>query len=71
MGEAEQHLSTVCKRFAKIVGDEELDQTSVSVARDPKKCIACGRCITVCNDVQTVNAINFVDRGIERSAAIA
>ena len=52
-------------RFAKIVGDEELDQTSVSVARDPKKCIACGRCITVCNDVQTVNAINFVDRGIE------
>jgi len=51
--------------YPAIYKDEPLDETSPSIVRDPKKCISCGRCITVCNEVQTVYAINFVDRGFD------
>ncbi|HUN65201.1 MAG TPA: NADH-dependent [FeFe] hydrogenase, group A6 [Bacteroidota bacterium] len=43
---------------------EELDTTSVSLVRDPNKCILCGRCIAVCQNVQTVSAIGLSQRGI-------
>ncbi len=52
-------------KYAKIQSNEDLDESSVSVIRDPNKCIQCGRCITVCNEIQTVNAINFIDRGFQ------
>ncbi len=42
-----------------------VDDTSLSIIRDVTKCIACGRCETVCNDIQTVYALTFSDRGIE------
>jgi iron-only hydrogenase group A len=41
-----------------------LDTTSVSITRDPNKCILCGRCIAVCQNVQTVSAIGLSQRGI-------
>ncbi len=34
------------------------DFSSPSVTRDPSKCIACNRCITACNDIQTVFALS-------------
>jgi iron-only hydrogenase group A len=40
------------------------DVTSPSLVRDPNKCILCGRCIAVCNTVQTVSAIGLSGRGI-------
>ncbi len=43
---------------------EMLDTTSVSITRDPNKCILCGRCIAVCQNVQTVSAIGLSQRGI-------
>jgi len=43
----------------------EIDATSPSVIRDPNKCIRCGRCTRVCNEIQTVGAIDFVNRGAE------
>jgi len=33
------------------------------IIRDPRKCIVCGRCIETCQNIQTVYAIEFVDRG--------
>ena len=42
-----------------------VDHSSLSIVRDVNKCIACGRCITVCNEVQTVYALTFADRGID------
>lgn len=47
-----------------ILTKKEADFSSPSIVRDPNKCIACGRCITVCNEVQTVYALTNSDRGI-------
>jgi len=40
-----------------------LDIASPSIARDPSKCILCGKCVRVCEEVQTVGAIDFIGRG--------
>jgi NADH-quinone oxidoreductase subunit G len=47
------------------------DYSSPSIIRDPNKCIACGRCITVCNEVQTVYALTYSDRGINSEVTTA
>jgi len=44
---------------------EPLDTTSLSLVRDPNKCILCGRCVAVCEEMQTVNAIEISMRGIK------
>lgn len=41
------------------------DESSLSLVRDPEKCILCGRCVTVCREVQGVNAIDFSGRGLK------
>lgn len=41
------------------------DLSSVSLLRDPEKCILCGRCVAVCSEMQTVKAIDFAGRGIK------
>ena len=41
----------------------ELDVSSPSILRDPDKCILCGRCVRVCEEVQGISAIDFVNRG--------
>ncbi len=50
--------------FVRTKKREMLDTTSVSITRDPNKCILCGRCIAVCQNVQTVSAIGLSQRGI-------
>lgn len=42
-----------------------MDDSTGSVVRNPSKCIKCRRCVDVCNDVQTVNALSFIKRGSE------
>lgn len=42
-----------------------IDDSSPSIIRDPNKCILCGRCVRVCMEVQSVGAIDFVNRGEE------
>ncbi|MBN1188207.1 MAG: iron hydrogenase small subunit [Dehalococcoidales bacterium] len=39
------------------------DETSVAIVRDPNKCVLCGRCIRICEEVQTVGALDFANRG--------
>jgi len=38
---------------------------SPSITRDTSKCILCRRCVTACNDIQEVGAINAQNRGFE------
>ncbi|WP_376774543.1 NADH-dependent [FeFe] hydrogenase, group A6 [Clostridium thailandense] len=40
-----------------------LDLSSTSIVRDAEKCILCGRCVSTCSNIQTVNAIGFANRG--------
>ena len=42
-----------------------LDCSSPSIIRDPNKCVLCGRCIRMCNEIQTVGVIDYAQRGPE------
>ncbi len=42
---------------------KEKDVSGPSIVRDPEKCILCGRCVRVCEEIQGVAAIDFVGRG--------
>ncbi|MBU1098847.1 MAG: [FeFe] hydrogenase, group A [Bacteroidetes bacterium] len=53
-------------REHKYVGEKKvhaIDISSASMERDPAKCILCGRCTRVCNEIQKVGAIDFTNRG--------
>jgi iron-only hydrogenase group A len=41
----------------------ETDATSASVVREPAKCILCGRCVRVCDEVQGVTNLSQQGRG--------
>lgn len=42
---------------------QKLDFSSPSIVRDPAKCILCGRCVRICDEVQSVSTFEFVKRG--------
>jgi NADH-quinone oxidoreductase subunit G len=44
---------------------QDIDSTSPAIIRDTSKCVLCGRCIRVCNEVQSVAAIEYMNRGPE------
>ena len=39
------------------------DVSGPSLVRDPEKCILCGKCVRICEEVQGVSAIDFIQRG--------
>lgn len=39
------------------------DISSPSIVRDAEKCILCGKCVRVCEEIQGVSAIDFIERG--------
>jgi iron-only hydrogenase group A len=41
------------------------DFSSPSIVRTPDKCILCGRCVRVCEEIQGVAAIDFTKRGFD------
>ncbi|MBR3402962.1 MAG: [Parasporobacterium sp.] len=41
------------------------DHSSPSIIRDPNKCILCGNCVRVCEEMEGIGAINFTKRGSE------
>lgn len=50
-------------RFEGEVIKFPIDDTSLSIIRDPNKCILCKRCETVCLNVQTVGTLTDIGRG--------
>jgi NADH-quinone oxidoreductase subunit G len=51
--------------------DHTKDTSSYSLVRDPNKCILCRRCVTMCNEVQSVGVYSAVDRGFDTSIKTA
>ena len=51
------------RRFPVTRKKKPLDISSPSISRDPDKCILCGKCVRVCEEVQSVACIDFVKRG--------
>ena len=50
-------------RFADTRPHYDIDNTSPAVVRDPNKCILCGDCVRVCEEVQGMGILNFAFRG--------
>jgi NADP-reducing hydrogenase subunit HndD len=55
----------------RIVPDLPIDDTTHAIVLDPRKCITCGRCIQVCQQIQDVWALSFVERGFDTRIAPA
>jgi len=60
-------VSTV--RFEKKKNVKPIDTSSLSILRDPNKCVLCGDCVRMCNEIQEVGAIHFAFRGSETQVA--
>ena len=58
-------------RFNNTSENREIDNSSVCIVRDKSKCILCGDCVRVCEEVQNVGAIDFVKRGSKMSVGTA
>ena len=52
-------------RFADTRPQYEKDESSTALVRDPNKCILCGDCVRVCEEMQGVGILNFAHRGSE------
>jgi iron-only hydrogenase group A len=51
------------RRFYGNKNKYKTDPSSASLLRDPAKCILCGRCIRICEEVQAITALDFIGRG--------
>jgi len=58
-----EELNVRERRISGAVHKYKLDVSSPSIVRDPAKCILCGRCVRVCEEIEGVSAIDFVGRG--------
>ena len=50
-------------RFKNREAKYPIDESSPAIVRNPNKCILCGDCVRMCDNVQSVNAIDFAYRG--------
>ncbi|MGM9999177.1 MAG: NADH-dependent [FeFe] hydrogenase, group A6 [Candidatus Bruticola sp.] len=48
-----------------------IDNLSPSIVRDSSKCILCGRCVSVCRNVQGIGVLDFTNRGFKTEVAPA
>ncbi len=58
-------------RFPNTASKTERDQSSPCIVKDQSKCILCGDCVRVCNEVQNVGAIDFAHRGSKMTISTA
>ena len=57
--------------YEKIVRDLPKDDSTGNIVLEPRKCINCGRCVDVCQNVQDVWALTFLQRGFNTRMAPA
>lgn len=57
--------------YEQIVREIEPDTSTPSIVLNPEKCVSCGRCVKVCQGLQDVWALEFLDRGDQMRMAPA
>ncbi len=58
-------------RFPNSAEKPDLDASSLAITRDRNKCILCGDCVRMCDEIQNVGAIDFISRGSKMSVGPA
>lgn len=58
-------------RFPNTAEAPNVDDSSPCITRDANKCILCGDCVRMCNEVQNVGAIDFAHRGSKMTISTA
>ncbi|MDD3586648.1 MAG: [FeFe] hydrogenase, group A, partial [Thermoguttaceae bacterium] len=58
-----EELGVRSRRYSGQKSAEKLDFSGASIVRDTGKCILCGRCVRVCEEIQTVSCLDFIHRG--------
>ncbi len=58
-------------RFPNTAQEPKLDESSVCITKDQNKCILCGDCVRMCNEIQDVGAIDFAHRGSKMTISTA
>ncbi|MDD2709119.1 MAG: NADH-dependent [FeFe] hydrogenase, group A6 [Verrucomicrobiae bacterium] len=51
--------------FPQYLADIPADNSTKSLVLEPRKCISCGRCVHVCQQMQNVWALSFLERGFD------
>lgn len=49
----------------------KIDKSSPAVIRDPAKCILCGRCVRICEEIMCTSSFDFAHRGNELKISTA
>ena len=58
------HFSNYKKYQETVTQNAAVDMDDgISIQRDPNRCVLCRRCISICNNIQTVGAISAINRG--------
>ncbi|HZK01237.1 MAG TPA: [FeFe] hydrogenase, group A [Anaerovoracaceae bacterium] len=52
-------------RFQQVNLDKVPDLSSDAIIRDPSKCVLCGDCVRVCEEIQSVGVLDFANRGAD------
>jgi iron-only hydrogenase group A len=58
-----QDLGVRQRRYRGAGTPQNMDLSSPAIVREPSKCILCGKCVRVCEEIQGVSAIDFIGRG--------
>ncbi len=58
-------------RFDNYKEEQPIDYSSPAIIRDPNKCILCGNCVRVCNEIQGMGVLDFAFRGSEATVSPA
>jgi len=59
------------RRFNGLRDSYPVDSSGESIVRDAEKCIKCGKCVLVCDEIQGVACIDFINRGSKTTVGTA
>ncbi len=57
------------ERFAGSLNKLRIEDDNPFILRDPNKCILCGKCVRVCDEVVGITALGLVERGFDTYVA--